>query len=195
MLIAIRTLSNLSILRTTCQLDEFLPNQLANHTTVKLRESYMKANLFDETKVIGLFDPSDKVVLKQLNLEAKGQNFVVIEGDTAKNYPLCSSFGSYWLPERFATPDIPNMGLGLTNYFKLIKLIFFVFFLVGLISVPALITYISNNNEKPVNTIYDALFKSTIGNISSSYKLNRIIQLRFIKQNSFFRKSLSRAEP
>ena len=71
--------------------------------------------------------------------------------------------------KKYERSDLDVIGLGMTNYFKILKTFGFIFLIIILINIIIFMVYTNSNmNEKNLVKDYkDALFRTTIGNINS----------------------------
>jgi hypothetical protein len=66
--------------------------------------------------------------------------------------------------------EIDNIGIGMSIYFKVIKTMVIVFFVISLINIPLYAVYYLNNSSRKIANQNDILFKGSLGNMASSIK-------------------------
>lgn len=82
--------------------------------------------------------------------------------------PVCGSFtGCMSCCKEYENSELNQIGLGMTNYFKIIKTFTIIFFIIVLLNIFLLIVYTNSNRHEKIKDYKDILFKTTIGNIGS----------------------------
>lgn len=64
--------------------------------------------------------------------------------------------------------EIDDLGIGISIYFKIIKLFGIVFALISLMNIILITIFCLNNTSRPTTNHMDVLFKTTIGNLVTS---------------------------
>jgi hypothetical protein len=82
--------------------------------------------------------------------------------------PVCCSFtGCMGCCKQYEKTEINVLGLGISNYFKTLKTLGIIFFIIILINIFLLIVYTNSKKDEKIKDYKDALFRTTIGNIGS----------------------------
>lgn len=90
-----------------------------------------------------------------------------------KKFPICGSYtGCMGCCKKYENSELNVLGLGMTNYFKIIKTLTLVFLIICFFNIFLFVVYTNSNKREKVSNYQDALFKTTIGNIASG-KINK----------------------
>ena len=82
--------------------------------------------------------------------------------------PICSTdTGVFCCSYKGFNTDIDDLGLGITVYFKSLKVFIICFFLISLINIPLLVQYSTYNPYLKPTNYRDSLASTTLGNIAS----------------------------
>jgi hypothetical protein len=81
---------------------------------------------------------------------------------------VCNSFtGFMGCCKKYENSELNILGLGIANYFKIIKTLGLVFFIISILNIFLFIVYTNSRKQVKIKDYKDALFKTTIGNIGS----------------------------
>jgi hypothetical protein len=107
------------------------------------------------------------------------------------NIPVCDSFtGCMGCCKSYEISDLNVLGLGMTNYLKILKTLGFVFFFIILLNIFLFIVYTNSNKSNKVKDYKDALFRTTIGNIGSGNIFIKVRNIFLSKIGSFKNKNI-----
>lgn len=96
-----------------------------------------------------------------------------------------SSTGCMGLCKEHEKSDLNVIGLGMTNYLKILKTLSITFFIIILMNIVLYVTFTGSNPRK-VRDYNDALFRTTIGNIGSGNIIYIKINIYFFIKNRRF---------
>lgn len=115
-------------------------------------------------------DLTDKMTLiKMKNEVARKHPVKITEDNQIEYYPICcTDTGIFGCGKERNRSELQPYGLGIVNYFKIIKAYFWVFLLALILNLFMLVIYSQSHPERTVNTYQDAIFKTTIGNIAAT---------------------------
>ncbi len=108
----------------------------------------------------------------RIKIEAETKHPRVFKDNKLSKIPIFSSqTGIFGCCNPCSKSDFNSFGFGMNIYFKTIKSLILVFFIIAIFNIPLNAMYYYNSVKWGVKDYKDALFKTTIGNIASS-KIN-----------------------
>ena len=129
-----------------------------------IEDQYLNGNLLGDNEPI---DHDEKTMNKLMTDVALRHPCKIKDGRPVK-YPLCINTGWFCGCDTCKKSKMTELGIGMIVYFKIIKALIISFFIITLLNIPIIATYIKNKKDKKINGYMDALYKTTIGNIAST---------------------------
>ena len=81
---------------------------------------------------------------------------------------MCSNTGYFACSKEKMVSEFDEFGLGTVIYFKVVKSYIICFFIIFLINLPLYYIYTTSNSNTQISDYKDAIFRTSIGSISSS---------------------------
>lgn len=161
------------------ELDEFInPEE---------RLEQLELDIEEKDLVSDSVDLSDKLTLAKIKKEVARKHTVKYENDEVEYYPICcTDTGIFGCGRERNRSELQSYGLGIVNYFKIIKAYFWVFFIALILNLFMLVIYTQSHPERSIHTYQEAIFKTTIGNIAAStYNCLKINFSDFEKKSNY----------
>jgi hypothetical protein len=119
-----------------------------------------------EAKKINL--DSTRLDVENLHPRTMSTNLFDLVDGKLSEIPICSKTGCFSCSTEDMGTEFDQLGLGVVIYFKVIKSFAICFFFMSLICAPLYYFYLYSNIDTPIIDYKDAMFRTSIGAISSS---------------------------